>query len=150
MHRSERRSTGGPLAAAVVAAAALVVVLALAAGPVDVREPGWFTGTADPADVEPVEPLPTAEPAATEPPLPGGESDGVDVPWPVVLMIAVAAAAYLAYYVLRRLMPEVRARAARRRVVLGGRVEALDDPPDPAAELRDGARSAASALAGPA
>src|SRR5690606_24892798 len=90
------------------------------------------------------------EPAATEPPLPGGESDGLDVPWPVVLMIAVAAAAYLAYYVLRRLMPEVRARAARRRAVLGGRVEALDDPPDPAAELRDGARSAASALAGPA
>lgn len=150
MYGSGRRSTGGPLAAAVVAVAALVVVLALAAGPVDVREPDWFSGSAEPADVEPPEPLPTRLPVPTELPVSDGGTGGVDVPWPVVLVVAAVAAAYLVYYVLRRLLPELRGRAARRRAALGGHVEALADPSDEAAGLRDGARSAATALAGPA
>ncbi|SDU60177.1 DUF4129 domain-containing protein [Jiangella alkaliphila] len=149
MHWSERRPTGGPLAAAVVAVAALVVVLALAAGPVDVVEPGWFSVDEPSTEIE-LDPLPTAEMEQTAPPRSGDEPGGVDVPWPIVLAIAAAAAAYLAYYVLRRLVPELRARAARRRAALGGHVEALGDPADEAAELRDGARSAATALAGPA
>ncbi|SEF18521.1 DUF4129 domain-containing protein [Jiangella alba] len=150
MHWSGRRSTGGPLAAAVVAVAALVAVLALAVGPAEVREPGWLSGTADPARVEPVEPPPTFDLGETGAPFSSdSDSGGFSVPWPVVLTIAALAAAYLAYYLLRRLLPELRGRAARRRTVLGGQVEALDDP-GAADELRDGARSAATALAGPA
>ncbi|SDT42285.1 DUF4129 domain-containing protein [Jiangella sp. DSM 45060] len=149
MHWSGRRSTGGPLAAAVVAVAALVVVLALAVGPAEVREPGWLSGTADPARVEPVEPPPTFDLGQTGQPIPDGGTGGFSVPWPVVLTIAALAAAYLAYYLLRRLLPELRGRVARRRTVLGGHVEALDDP-GAADDLRDGARSAATALAGPA
>ncbi|WP_053205864.1 DUF4129 domain-containing protein [Jiangella muralis] len=146
-----RRSTGGPLAAAVVAAAALVVVLALAAGPAEVREPGWLSGTADPGRAEPLEPLPSFDLGQTEQPIPDGGTGGFSVPWPVVLAIGALAVAYLAYYLLRRLLPELRGRfAGRRRAVLGGHVDALDDPADEAAGLREGARSAATALAGPA
>ncbi|WP_116952169.1 DUF4129 domain-containing protein [Jiangella endophytica] len=151
MHWSGRRSTGGPLAAAVVAVAALVVVLALAAGPADVQTPRWFSGEPGSSDVEPLPPPPTADLGQTAAPLPDDETGGgFDVPWPVVLVVAVAAAAYLIYYVLRRLLPELRRRMARRRTTLGGLVEAPAGPADEAADLRDGARSAATALAGPA
>lgn len=147
MHWSWRGRSGGPLAAAVLAVAALLVVLALAAGPVDVQEPGWLGGAEfSGEDVAPAEPLPTAEPAPTvEPTL--DDAPGIDVPWPLVLLIAFFAAAYLVYYIVRRLLPDLGARAARRHTVIGGHVEAL---PDAVEELRDGARSAASALSGPA
>jgi hypothetical protein len=147
MHWSRRHRSGGPLAAAVVAVAALLVVLALAAGPVEVREPGWLGGGEVTDDFEPLEPPPTASAAPTEEPVLDGDVPGIDVPWQLVVLVAALAAAYLVYYVLRRLVPELRLRAARRRAVLGGHVEAL---PDPVEELRDGARSAASVLSGPA
>lgn len=147
MHWSGRHRSGGPTAAAVVAVAALLVVLALAAGPVDVQEPGWLGSGAVPDETQPLEPPPTVTAAPAEEPVLGGDAPGIDVPWPPVVLVAALAAVYLAFYVLRRLMPELRLRVARRRPVLGGHVEAL---PDPVEELRDGARSAASALSGPA
>jgi hypothetical protein len=147
MHWSGRHRSGGPPAAAVVAVAALLVLLALAAGPVDVREPGWLSGGSVPDDTAPLEPVPTASPAPTGEPVLDGDAPGIDVPWQVVVLIAILAAVYLAYYVLRRLVPELRLRASRRRALLGGHVEAL---PDPVEDLRDGVRSAATALNGPA
>ncbi|MBB5791997.1 DUF4129 domain-containing protein [Jiangella mangrovi] len=147
MHWSGRHRSGGPLAAAVVALAALLVVLALASGPVDVQEPGWLGDGGVTGDVVPLEPGPTASAAPTEEPVLDDGAPGIDVPWQVVVLAAVAAAVYLVYCIVRRVVPDLRLRAARRRTPLGGHVEAL---PDPVEDLRDGARSAATALSGPA
>jgi hypothetical protein len=148
MRGAGRRSPAVAPAAAVLAVAAVLVVLTIAAGPVDVQEPSWLGGGEVDVQPQPVEPLPTAEPGPTAtPPAQSGDPVDVDVPWPALIVVAVAAGAYLLYYLVRRLLPELGLRGERRRPVLGGRVEALADPVE---ELRDGARSAASALSGPA
>ena len=142
-----RFPAAAPAAAAVLAAAAVVVVLALAAGPVEVTTPGWLEGGGATEFDAPVPSAPalTAAPEPSPEPLPEDPA-GIDVPWPAAVVVAFLAVAYLVYYLVRRL-PGGRARRAARGAVLGGHVEELADPVE---ELRDGARSAASALSGPA
>lgn len=134
-------------AAAVVAAAAVIVVLALAVGPVEVTTPSWLEGGGSTAfdPPAPTAPALTATPVPTPEPV-TGDPLSIDVPWPAAVLVALVAAAYLVYRLVRR-MPGAEARRAARRAVLGGDVQELDESVE---ELRDGARSAASMLSGPA